>query len=379
MKYFDESLHFKLFSNVIPVKGFNRSIIMDLLKQRSYFVPNSYVDMFNDYDFDFTPLNQILEQIEDELERKVIIDYVNFSIENDFALLGSSQVIKGLNLIAGIFFPSSKINNSILEISTSSNWNVKEVLIDLNELGTKHVEFRFLDFTSYVNHIESIIENIKKSSIESVILFIPNNKGLKKHINKNILNQIRISKIVVYNSNTGFALDNSSINIVFSSQNTIGHDDCGQVSSSYFTIQTDDYINNLNNNNCLAYKICVDSNGEIKNCPSSQLSYGNVLNNSLCDIEKNDDFKSLWKITKNEISVCSTCEFRMMCSDCRVFIDNPNNVYSRPSKCSYNPYISLWEDDDNYVNFQKSGVDITGNEVIINHEKLKIINDKIWS
>jgi len=379
MKIFDEELHFKLFPNVVPIKGYNRSLIMDLLKGKSYFVPNSYIDMFNDHDFDLTPLNRILAKINDKQEREAIIEYVHFSLENNLALLGSSQIIEGLTLLDNDFFPSSKINNSILEISISSRWSVEKVLFDLNELGTKHLEIRFLDFTSYENEIETIIKNIKDSSIESVILYIPSDRNLKNSINQHITKQVRISKIVVYNSETGFSINESTINIIFSSQKTINHEDCGEISSSYFTVNTGDYVNNINVNNCLAYKISVDVDGKIKNCPSSRKSFGNILNNTLNEVIAMNDFKLSWKITKNDISVCSICEFRMMCSDCRVFIDDSSDIYSRPSKCSYNPYINLWKDEEDYVSIQECGVKVTINGVTINKKKLQKINDRIWA
>jgi hypothetical protein len=33
-----------------------------------------------------------------------------------------------------------------------------------------------------------------------------------------------------------------------------------------------------------------------------------------------------------------------MCSDCRAYVENPNDLYSKPLKCGYDPYTTKWEE-----------------------------------
>jgi len=75
----------------------------------------------------------------------------------------------------------------------------------------------------------------------------------------------------------------------------------------------------------------------------------------------NDDFKKYWDITKDDISVCKSCEFRYVCTDCRAFVETPDDLYSEPLKCGYNPATTEWEDCStnplkkevmNYYNFK---------------------------
>ena len=56
------------------------------------------------------------------------------------------------------------------------------------------------------------------------------------------------------------------------------------------------------------------------------------------------DFKKYWFINKDQIAVCKDCEFRYICTDCRAYIENPEDMYSKPLKCAYNPYTSEWEE-----------------------------------
>ena len=71
--------------------------------------------------------------------------------------------------------------------------------------------------------------------------------------------------------------------------------------------------------------------------------FGNIKNTTLSEAIHKKDFKKLWNITKDQIEECKDCEYRYVCTDCRVFIKDNANIYSKPSKCNYNPYKSVWE------------------------------------
>jgi SPASM domain peptide maturase of grasp-with-spasm system len=71
-------------------------------------------------------------------------------------------------------------------------------------------------------------------------------------------------------------------------------------------------------------------------------SYGNIRQTTLSEALKKNGFKDYWEINKDQIDVCKDCEFRYICTDCRAFIQEPGNMFSKPLKCSYSPYTSLW-------------------------------------
>ena len=73
-------------------------------------------------------------------------------------------------------------------------------------------------------------------------------------------------------------------------------------------------------------------------------SFGNIKDTTLKATLNHKDFKKYWNISKDQIEVCKDCEFRYVCTDCRAYIDEPENVLSKPLKCGYNPYTALWED-----------------------------------
>jgi radical SAM protein with 4Fe4S-binding SPASM domain len=64
----------------------------------------------------------------------------------------------------------------------------------------------------------------------------------------------------------------------------------------------------------------------------------------LIDVVNNPEFQKVWHIKKDEIAKCRDCEFRHICTDCRAYIENPEDQYSAPLKCGYNPYTCEWEE-----------------------------------
>ena len=80
-----------------------------------------------------------------------------------------------------------------------------------------------------------------------------------------------------------------------------------------------------------------------------QKSYGSIQDTEINQVLEDGKIQDLWKINKDEIHICKDCEYRYCCTDCRVFIDDSEDIYSRPSKCKYNPYQGLWEGQENYI------------------------------
>jgi hypothetical protein len=91
------------------------------------------------------------------------------------------------------------------------------------------------------------------------------------------------------------------------------------------------------------------------------------------------DFKKLWQITKNQIDVCKDCEYRYMCTDCRCFIKDPQNIYSQPSKCNYNPYVAKWKDEEGYVPIEECGEYRQETGFVPNKKKIREINKKLYN
>jgi SPASM domain peptide maturase of grasp-with-spasm system len=97
-------------------------------------------------------------------------------------------------------------------------------------------------------------------------------------------------------------------------------------------------------NGCLNRKVGIDADGRIKNCPSMAASFGNVRDTRLADVVRQDRFQAQWSVTKDGIATCRGCELRYACSDCRAFVEDPQNGDSKPLKCGYDPALGAWTD-----------------------------------
>ncbi|TSJ46720.1 grasp-with-spasm system SPASM domain peptide maturase [Fluviicola chungangensis] len=350
----------KLYPNVIPVKGYNRSMLVDLQKAAAHLVPNDLVD-YLEY-----PAVSAVEE------------YTNFIIENELGLFVDREIAACLTPLPTDYYPASKINNAIIELDKNSSWSLPAVLDQLDELGTQFLEVRFLDFYSVVNNLRLLQVFSNETTIESIQLLVPFHKDLKALLDSSLNERFfRLSTILVYNASEGFELEVDFYKLVFTGQEAVSQEHCGNISRNYFRPNTQSYIRSRNYNSCLAHKISVDKNGLIANCPSMNVTFGHVDHTSFSEVLAGNDFQKKWGLTKDKISICSVCEFRAICTDCRAFtMDNAEN--GKPSKCGYNPFISLWKGEENYLSEQDCGIRIENDGIFIPEEKINEINTRIW-
>lgn len=349
----------KLYPNVIPVKGYNRSLLMDLQKGTPYLVPNSLVDYLE------TPTAGMKE-------------YEEFILQNELGLFVDPELGESLAPLSLEYHPDSKINNAILELDACSSWDVSSVLKQLDALGARFLEIRFLDVVSFENHFPELKKNLDNTTVEYLRIAVPFYPKLKEFLDSNLRERFfRLSTLVVYNATAGFELQTDFYNLLFTQQESVSHEQCGNVAADYFVISTEGYVRNRNYNSCLAHKISVDKDGLICNCPSEKSNYGNLDVASLEEVLSQDVFKDKWMLTKDEILVCSVCEFRWICSDCRAFtVSDLKN--GKPSKCGYNPFINLWEGDENYLSEAQCGVVVTNGALQVNDALIAALNLTLW-
>lgn len=137
--------------------------------------------------------------------------------------------------------------------------------------------------------------------------------------------------------------ENSGL-ITFTDQKITSKTHCGIINQRYFVSNIKTFTEAQHHNTCLNRKLSVDTNGDIKNCPSTQTVFGNIKKTTLQEALQHQQLEELWHITKDQIAVCNTCEFRYVCTDCRAYLENPDDKLSKPLKCGYNPKTCEWED-----------------------------------
>ncbi|MGE5341626.1 MAG: SPASM domain-containing protein [Candidatus Omnitrophota bacterium] len=96
-------------------------------------------------------------------------------------------------------------------------------------------------------------------------------------------------------------------------------------------------------NPCWGNKLAIDSDGEIKPCMWSDIKLGNINCISIPNLILSGKFDEFWEINKDKIEICKDCEYRYLCSDCRVgAVKDSGSLYSKSIGCSYSPDMGTW-------------------------------------
>ncbi len=193
------------------------------------------------------------------------------------------------------------------------------------------------------NELENILKMFDGTTIRDVRILIKYTDDVDEQVTENFIYAFkRLSSIIVHSAPLNKTIETKGGSIFFTTEVISDEGCCCVVSPSYFTVNTRMYVEAKNFNSCLNRKISIDVNGNIKNCPSLKLSYGNIESIGLTEVVRNNEFTKLWGITKDQVDICKFCEFRYICIDCRAYLQEPANLLSKPQKCKYDPFEAVW-------------------------------------
>lgn len=198
-----------------------------------------------------------------------------------------------------------------------------------------------------------LVHTLSKKGFLRVELVFNYNSNIARTCYRQLLNEysIIISKIIVMGAvRNKRDADNK---IIFCTEKLTNAQQCGKIGKGLFMCNIESYLRSCIGNSCLYKKIAIDSDGYVKNCPNLKNNYGHISKTDLTSVINRTDFTDLWDIKKEEIDVCQDCEFRDICTDCRAMIKDPENIYSQPSKCGYNPYITKWEGEEGWISVEQ--------------------------
>jgi SPASM domain peptide maturase of grasp-with-spasm system len=328
--------YFTLYSNVRITKGFNRSLLVDFYTGKTVLVPNALTDILS-YSKKLK-YSELLTKFNEE-EKTIINQYFSFLIENNFIHYGDKEIVKCfINPSLDFSFPSEFID-SIIEISNLENYDLKKALLKLESFNVKHIELRIISESLNINDLlNQIVEIENELNFETYTIFLPFSES-NKNIQFNIVN--KVVSFIIYNSPNEIT-ENIHPKVRFIKQKSVHKDQCGKININTFTYNLEFFAQSTKCNNCLSHKVSINEVGEIKNCPSSKESFGyfeNFKNSN--ELLSNSNFTKFWNTTKDQVKVCKDCEFRYVCTDCRVFTEDKND-FSKPKNCSYDPYTNTW-------------------------------------
>lgn len=324
------------------VKGATRTLFCDLQRKAYRFIPNELQELLK-----IAQKNTIIEV------KKHYNNQYDEIIDENLALLEKEEFIFFTDHPE--WFPEmskkwknhSTISNAIIDINPIRFLDFKNIWEQLGKLGCEHAQLRAFEFLSLIE-LKNIMGKIDNNRIISVEILMPFSKEIRTKDYLDIVYSFpRIFSLTLHSA--------PSTETLFFSETEMGHiflvedkvssaNHCGLIDSSFFTIHIQSFTESLHHNSCLNRKISIDTDGNIKNCPSMQENFGNIKDTSLTEAIEKPGFKKNWNINKNKIHVCKDCEFRYICTDCRAYVEDPEDILSKPLKCGYNPYTGEWSE-----------------------------------
>ncbi len=334
--------YYLISSNIFLTKGYKRSLIVNFIKNTVEYIPNDMYNIVMKY-HGKKKIEDIL-MLHDNYKIQVK-EYFNFLINKNYIqLFASKTLIQNFLKKYNLFDIPYRISNVVIEIN---NWKNTYIIRKLLLLNIEHYTIVIKDSFFLKSNLSKILSLFYDSNVKSIELHInTKDKILSRELRTAFNKQLRLYNIYLYNQDVDeeILINKHHCCLLTKTKTQLDVRFCGIVHPKYFSLSMSHYTESLHYNTCLNRKIAVDAEGNIKNCPSMPFSYGNIKDINIEDVIKKKSFQKYWNIKKDDIAVCKDCEFRYICTDCRAYLENPKDLYSKPLKCGYNPYTNKWEE-----------------------------------
>lgn len=327
--------YFYIHTNCIIVKGYLQSTFCDLERNDYEILPNILSDLLIKYNG--KKIELMLKSL-DKNDQDILIEFLEYLLEKEYIFVSENECgIK--NEIDFEYTYSNEILNTIIDYNPLF---FEKSISEINKLNSELLQIRLFDINlckELLRDIE-ILYNTSFKYVEIFFAFSLQNNYIMELSEVNKLLNNRIKRIYVKKSQ--YEITEHFTFRVYEKEfaDSLSENDCGNCFSRNFNCDYDTFALSQNYNSCLYKKISIDSNGMVKNCPSFKKGFGNIQDiNELSNIIKQEEFSKFWTIKKDSIKVCRDCEFRYICTDCRVYIEKEDDIFSKPLKCNYDPYV----------------------------------------
>ncbi|MBK1894830.1 grasp-with-spasm system SPASM domain peptide maturase [Chryseobacterium paridis] len=340
-------MYLKLFESVKITKGFSRSIIFDTNSGFLKFIPNILYDLLVNDNQNYLLLKKSL----DDESNKILQQYIDFLISNKLAIIISSK--KDLNRFKNSNNKIDEPNSLNYLIIDLDNINIlcERIIPQIIESKIRFIQIRTTPLFSNTEILElfSLLRLFNETYINEISIVIKYTPEIFSFIINGNIDSEKYLQFIMHSSDENLRKDYGSIEIIKNKETIKIPISCGSVKLENMNSSRSFYYESIHCNSCLNKKISIDTNGNIRNCPSMSQNFGNIKDTTLEGALEHPDFKKYWNLTKDHIEVCRDCEFRYMCTDCRAYTERTHTNSegldtSKPLKCGYNPYTSEWEE-----------------------------------
>lgn len=236
------------------------------------------------------------------------------------------------------------ITNVLIDVANTNIHLLPRINECFRSIICPHIQFRvFKDVTINESLLNAIASIALADGLNTIEVFMPFYSDYEKLVDR--LGNNGLLQLVLYNAPKDDSTPFKNASTVVQITESLDFPTCcGVVDMSYFNFSIEHYTEAIRFNSCLNRKMSIDQFGLIKNCPSMKNDFGSVVDFNFSDVLKVGNFFEVGGISKDQVKVCKDCEFRHVCTDCRAYLNIPNDIYSKPLKCGYDPYTCTWNE-----------------------------------
>lgn len=277
------------------VEGEKMNIIFNAQKSDVVYIPDSIITLIKSFDENSI---EMIEQIYSS-QKKNLIDTIAFLTRK--GLIGTRSKDEIFPQISFEYDSPEHIKHLVVEYSNRYNFN--DILFYVNKLLVKFIEIRYkrIESSDDFIEIEKHMSFLYRSTVKAAQLIFDYKfskllyeKSRQKHFDI-------VSSIIFYNS-------------PYSRSEVWGKKNIQYVKAGYDYIMfsNNDYKNNYildfqyfilsHSSNPYYYKrLCIDEDGNIKNCLKNRSIFGNVKKDDLTQVIHQEDFCELWSVSCDKI------------------------------------------------------------------------------
>jgi SPASM domain peptide maturase of grasp-with-spasm system len=340
----NERGYFRLFASCIPVQGAKRSVICDLERNRFWLIPDALYQLLTRYR---KATVAEMKAAFDHAYDNFIDEYIGFLEREELGTWFTKEELKLLPPLQPMQEMPGTITNAIIDIDAASQHPYEKIFAGLDALGCRHIQLRVFGPVNLAALTEAL-QPSQQYFIKSMHLILAWQEAMDKSTVLQLFSRYpfiafdfhSVPETLIHTLQQEYA----QYPFTFQPAPITDHTHCGKINTGYFTPNVPHFMEALQFNTCLNRKIGIDTAGYIRNCPSMPQHFGHINTTTLAEAVEQPAFQQVWTIRKDQVKICSDCEFRYICTDCRAFVQDAKDPFAKPAKCSYNPYTAEWED-----------------------------------
>jgi len=333
---------FLFFAECFLVKGVLRSAIYDVSRDTYRLIPNHLLEMIEQFE------GKTLAEVKAfyGAENEAIVDkYFAFLEQGEYILWCDEAELALFPKIDLVWDYPAQISNAIIDIDNNTDHPFSKIFTELEQLGCKHLQIRSFS-TQTVAYWDNLLQHLKNSRFQSVDILTKYDAVISLEMIKMLYEKyLRIHSFIVHSAPEYVypaTEDNITHKLAFVKDVIQDAQNCKKIQKGYFQVNMQLFMEAHYHHTYFNRKLCIDTNGAIKNCNTLSESFGNVKDTLLKDAIEQDGFQALWHVKKEETKVCQDCEFRYMCVDARKPLKGDDGLFYHETPCPYDPCTAKW-------------------------------------